>query len=128
MARVIFYEQELDRFLNRPSGDVGRYLKRRGKLIQSAAKRQVGKKTGALRASIHMRHHRDARGQYVWVGSTLPYALMHHEGTRPHMIFPKGPHRLVFATRGRLVFAHAVAHPGTLPNKYLSDNLRLALD
>ena len=118
----------MDKFLNSPNGEVGRYLKRRGKLIQSAAKRQVGKRTGALRASIHMRHSRDARGQYVWVGSTLPYALMHHEGTRPHMIFPKGPHRLVFMSRGRMVFAHAVAHPGTLPNKYLSDNLRLAID
>ena len=128
MARVTFYESDFNNFFNAPSGPVGQYLLRRGRLVQNAAKRQVGKRTGALRASIHMRHQRDVRGQYVWVGSTLPYALMHHEGTNPHMIFPRSSgHRLVFTTKGRLVFAHAVAHPGTLPNKYLSDNLKLAL-
>lgn len=127
MVQVNFYQSEFDRFFNQPSGEVGRYLIRRGRLVQQAAKRQVGKRTGALRASIHMRHQRDTRGQYVWVGSTLPYALMHHEGTNPHMIFPNSAHRLVFMSKGKLVFAHAVAHPGTLPNKYLSDNLKLAL-
>jgi hypothetical protein len=123
--RVVIHRGPFDRFFNQETGEVGRYLKVRGKLVESAAKRQVGVRTGALRASIHMRHSRDPRGQYVTVGSSLPYALMHHQGTRPHMIFPNGPHKLVFMSRGRLIFANAVAHPGTKANRYLSDNLRL---
>lgn len=114
-----------EKYFNQETGEVGRYLKARGKLVENAAKRQVGVRTGALRASIHMRHGRDPRGQYVQIGSSLPYALMHHRGTQPHMIFPNGPHKLVFMSRGRLIFANAVAHPGTKANRYLSDNLRL---
>lgn len=125
MARVIFYPGQMDRLLDHPDGPVGKDLKRRGRLVQAAAKGQVGVRTGALRASIHMRHLRDSRGQYVQIGSKKKYALMHHEGTRPHMIFPDRARVLRFVTRGRLVFAHAVRHPGTKANKYLSDNLKL---
>lgn len=125
MARVYFYPGALERLLNHPDGPVGKHLARKGRLIQAAAKRQVGVRTGALRASIHMRHLRDARGQYVKVGSNKRYALLHHEGSRPHMIFPQRAQVLRFVTRGRLVFAHAVRHPGTKANKYLTDNLRL---
>jgi hypothetical protein len=125
MGRVIIYDGPLDRLLNDPDGDVGRHLAKKGRLIQAAAKGQVGVRTGALRSSIHMRHLRDARGQYVKIGSSLNYALMHHEGTRPHLIFPTRSRVLRFVTRGRLVFTHLVRHPGTRANKYLTDNLKL---
>jgi len=125
MAVVVFREPALDRYLNSPSGEVGDYLAKKGNLIKAAAKRQVGVRTGALRASIHMRHLRDSRGQYVKIGSPLPYALMHHEGTRPHMIYAKRGKVLKFVTKGRLVYTHVVNHPGTKANKYLTDNLRL---
>lgn len=91
----------------------------------AAAKAQVGVRTGALRASIHMRHLRDSRSQYVKIGSKKKYAYMHHEGTKPHLITPNRAHVLRFVSRGRLVYAHAVRHPGTKANKFLSDNLRL---
>lgn len=126
MSKVIFREPVIDRLLNSPSGKVGRYLKKKGSLIRAAAKRQVGVDTGALRASIHMRHFRDPRGQYIKIGSSLPHARMHHEGTRPHLIKPKNPGGVLrFQTRGQLVITHLVRHPGTRPNRYLSDNLRL---
>lgn len=125
MATVVFREAKLDRFLNAPGGKVGRYLSRKGKVVKAAAKGQVGVRTGALRQSIHMRHLRDSRGQYIKIGSPLPYARMHHEGTKPHMIYPVRAQKLVFMTRGRLVFTHAVRHPGTKANKYLTDNLKL---
>jgi len=126
MGNVIFYEPALDRFLRQPGGTVGRFLKRKGLLVKAAAKRQVGVQTGALRASIHMRHFRDPRGQYVKIGSSLPYARMHHEGTRPHLIRPTNPGGVLrFQTKGQLVITHLVRHPGTKPNRYLSDNLRL---
>lgn len=125
MTKVTFYEPAIRTLLKSPEGAVGRYLRRKGKLIEAAAKRQVGVRTGALRSSIHMRHGRDVRGQYVMVGSKLPYAKMHHEGTQPHMIFPNKASILRFTKRGQVIYAHAVAHPGTRANKYLTDNLRL---
>ena len=125
MARVIFRAKELDDMLNSPRGMVGKYLRGKGLAIKAAAKGQVGFKTGALRASIHMRHSRDVRGQYIKIGSPLSYARAHHEGTRPHLILPKTRRSLRFFTDGFMVFAHMVRHPGTRPNRYLTDNLRL---
>jgi len=122
---VNIFKTELDFVLNNPSGDVGRYLARKGRIITVAAKAQVGVRTGALRASIHMRHLRDSRGQFVRIGSALNYAYLHHEGSKPHVITPNRAQVLRFVNRGRVVYAHAVMHPGTKPNRYLTDNLRL---
>jgi hypothetical protein len=121
---VIFYEAALERFLNSPSGQVGDYLRRKGNQIMVLSKSMVGVRTGALRSSIHMRHSRDPRGQYVKIGSELPYARMHHEGTKPHMIYPKKAQILKFTTKGRVVYAHSVRHPGTRANKYLTTPMR----
>lgn len=125
MTKVVIRKAELDFMLNNPSGEVGRYLARKGRIVQAAARAQVGVRTGALRASIHMRHLRDSRGQYVKIGSALNYALLHHEGSKPHLIVPNRATILKFATRGRVVYAHAVMHPGTKANRYLTDNLKL---
>lgn len=121
--KVIFYPS-FDHMLNSPDGDVGKHLARKGRLVTMLAKRQAGKRTGALRASIHMRHLRDPRGQYLWIGSELNYALVHHEGAKAHIIVPKHAKMLRFTRRGQVVFAHLVRHPGHRPNKYLSDQLK----
>ena len=125
MTTVIIRKAELDFMLNNPSGEVGRYLAKKGKIVQAAAKAQVGVRTGALRASIHMRHLRDSRGQYIKIGSALNYALLHHEGSKPHLIVPNRATVLRFVNGGRVVYAHAVMHPGTKANRYLTDNLKL---
>lgn len=126
-TRVVFYPKVVDYVLNSPRGPVGRYLRTKGRRIVAAARAQAGFRTGALRASIHMRHLRDPRGQYLKIGSSLPYALMHHEGTKPHLIVPKKRSMLRFYSKksNQLVFTHLVRHPGTKPNRYLSDNLKL---
>jgi hypothetical protein len=124
-SRVILYENKMFELLDSPRGTVGKDLSRRGRLVEAAAKRQVGIRTGALRSSIHMRHLADPRGQYVRIGSDLNYALMHHEGTKRHLILPSRSPMLSFSKRGKLILAHSVNHPGTKANKYLSDNLRL---
>lgn len=123
MAKVIFYPS-MDHMLLSPDGDVGKHLARKGRLVLALARAQVGVRTGALRMSLHMRHLRDARGQYLWIGSDLNYALVHHEGSKPHIITPNRRKMLKFQTRGQTVFAHAVRHPGTRANRYLSDNLK----
>ena len=125
MAIVVIRKAELDFMLNNPLGDVGRYLAKKGRMVQAAAKAQVGVRTGALRASIHMRHLRESRGQYLKIGSELNYALLHHEGSKPHLIVAKRATVLRFVNRGRVVYAHSVMHPGTKANRYLTDNLKL---
>ncbi len=125
---VIFIENKagMEYLLRSQNGPVGKDLRRRGLRVMAGAKAQVGVRTGALRASIHMRHMADTRGQYVRVGSNLNYARLHHDGTSPHIIKPNRKQVLKFATKGQIIFAHVVKHPGTKPNRYLTDNLRLA--
>lgn len=127
MAKVIIRKPELDFVLNNPEGMVGKYLAKKGRQLEVLAKAQVGVRTGALRASIHMRHMRDSRRQYVMVGSRLNYALMHHEGTKPHLIVADKAKVLRFVKGSSIVYAHSVMHPGTKANRYLSDNLRKVL-
>lgn len=124
-VKIVWNKPGLDSVLQNPEGVVGRYLKKKGRLITAAARRQVGVRTGALRNSIHMRHFRDPRGQYIKVGSSLSYARAHHDGTKPHLILPTKGKNLRFFSKGFLVFAQMVRHPGTKPNRYLTDNLKL---
>lgn len=122
---VKFYPGVLDYVLNNPQGDVGLYLKKRSRMIVAAAKRQVGVDTGRLRDSIEFLHLRDGRSQYAWIGSREAHALMHHEGTRPHTIVPREAPILRFTSGSRIVYTRHVNHPGTRPNRYLSDQLYL---
>jgi hypothetical protein len=124
-VNIVFRPRSLDFLLNDPYGPVGRYLFVRGRAIMAGAKSQVGVKTGRLKASIHMRQERAPFGQVLRVGSPLSYALMHHEGTRPHIITPNKAQVLRFTSGGRVIYTHAVKHPGTRPNRYLTDNLYL---
>ena len=124
-TNVHLYRLELDNYLNNPQGEVGKYLRKRGKLIVAAAKRQVGVDTGALRTSIHYIHQRDSRSQYLWIGSNENHALMHHEGTKPHTIVPREAPLLRFTSGSRIIYSRHVEHPGTRPNRYLSDQLYL---
>jgi len=129
MANVVdikFYPN-FNHMLNGAGGMVDNNMRRRALTVQAAARRQVGKRTGFLAKSIHSRRSRDTFGPYWYVGSTVSYAYMHHEGTRPHTIMRSGGGKLRFATSGGIVFAPIVRHPGTKPNRYLKDSLYLAL-
>lgn len=126
-TRLNLNQSALDHFLNDPDGDVGQSLKKRGRIVVAAAKRQVGVDTGALRESIRMIHTRIGPYQEIHIGSDNDIALIHHEGTRPHDIVPNGPNLMRFQSRGRIVYSAHVLHPGTKPNRFLSDNLPLAI-
>lgn len=115
----------LDKLLNSPRGTVGAYLFVKGAMIRQKARLQVGVDTGALKGSIHVRQGRTGVGQYVEVGSPLSHALMHHEGTKPHVIVPKRAAVLRFSAGGRVIYTRKVNHPGTRPNRYLTDQLYL---
>jgi hypothetical protein len=127
--RVVFkpYKTQMDYLLKQPQGVVGRHLFKKAVMIREMARMQVGVKTGALSASISISQERTITGQSVRIGSTLSYAYMHHEGTRPHMISGQNGGMLRYTRGGRVVYSRAVMHPGTRPNRYLSDNLVYAL-
>jgi hypothetical protein len=105
-------------------GTVGKYLTRRAIFVTAQAKARVGSRTGMLRKSINWRYGIGALGPQVTIGSDLPYARLHHEGSRPHIITPNNRKTLKFSSRRGLVFPQRVLHPGTKPNRYLTDSLR----
>jgi hypothetical protein len=128
-GKIIWNEPALDYLLKSPVGPVGRDLSKRGNKVLAAARIQVGVSTENLKKSLKVTaHDRSVRGQFVKVGSTtVKYALAHHEGTRPHIITPKRAQVMVFESKGSVIYATRVKHPGTKANRYLSDNLYLAL-
>jgi hypothetical protein len=71
-----------------------------------------------------MKHLANANGQYLWIGSNKNYAYIHHEGTRPHIITPTKAKALRFTSGRRVIYTRMVKHPGTKPNRYLSNQLR----
>lgn len=129
MGNAYFVESKsgMDYTLKAGEGITGRYLKKQAMKVRVAAQAQAGMHSGALKMSINVSQERTATGQVVRIGSSLPYALLHHEGTRPHMITGRNGGMLRFTASGRVVYSRAVLHPGTRPNKYLSDNLWLFL-
>tara|TARA_B110000503_G_scaffold126803_1_gene195823 strand:- start:10914 stop:11414 length:501 start_codon:yes stop_codon:yes gene_type:complete len=122
---LVLYKPVLNYELNATGGMVGRHMLKIGGKILVGARRKVGVSSGALRDSIHIEHKSLGKSQYIKVGSSLHYALMHHEGTKPHIIAAKPPGVLRFRSRGgAVVHTAAVMHPGTKPNRYLSSQLR----
>lgn len=121
------YDDKLLQFLNTPrSGDpwdLWKYLEQQGNKAVHGAKRMVGVRSGALRKNISKRHLGNFTGQYLTVGADKPYALLHHEGTKPHIITPQNGKILHFRQGTRSVFTTIVHHPGTKPNPYLRAQL-----
>jgi hypothetical protein len=117
---IVWNEPALFHLLKDPTGDVGRHMFSRGLRITTAAKAKVGKRTGALEASINMSQEPTRTGQKMTIGSPLSYAYVHHEGARPHIIRADSGGLLRFSARGRVVYTREVAHPGIRPNRYLS--------
>lgn len=107
------------------SGDTQRMLDARMTPVQIAAVRQVGKRTGKLARQTVKTAGVDARSAWCRVGGG-GVSLIHHQGTRPHVILPSRRRALRFNVGGQTVFATRVRHPGTRPNQYLADNLPLA--
>ncbi len=118
---------KLHRFLNTPhSGDAADLwsdLEKRKLAALAGAKRMAGFRTGRLRKNISARHLGNATGQYVTIGADVPYALLHHEGTKPHVILPSNGRFLTFRKGAQVIFTEKVFHPGTKPNPYLRSQL-----
>lgn len=103
------------------SGPVHRYMLVLATKVQTRARELVGVKTGNLKSTIVKRVTPGHGGLVVLVGSSLPYARFHHDGTKPHVIRPRNPDGvLAFEVGGETRFARFVNHPGTRPNPFLT--------
>ncbi len=111
---------------NSTRGPTGTHLRKIGRRVSAAARRQVGKDTYDLARSIYFNVKLIGGMPGVEIGATDDIALIHHEGTRPHLISARNAQFLRFSSRGRIVYQRDVWHPGTPANKYLTDNLYLA--
>jgi hypothetical protein len=124
--------------LHSPNGPVFRRLFEAAEVVKQGAIRRVGvsqpdpvprsspRRPNHLRDLIVKRIRPDGAGGFVVeVGVEDPIALFHHEGTEPHEITPTKSRFLVFfwPRAGRVVYLRHVNHPGTRPNRFLTDSL-----
>ena len=124
LVNLTLYKPILNFELRHMYGMVGQHMRKLGHKVAWRARAQVGVQTGALKSSIKMKVHQRVGGVRITVGGYTPYALMHHQGTRPHWIIARKAPNLVFMRKGRLIRTPIVIHPGTRPNRYLTDQLR----
>lgn len=117
-------ETSYNELVHGKNGPVYKDIKKRAERLRLLAAHQAGKKTGKLASDIRVKMYPSAEGPWAMVGSDNRIALIHHNGTRPHLITPKHGRMLRFSHKGKIVYARKVMHPGTRPNRYLSDNLR----
>lgn len=110
-------------FTASPKSPIFKDIDSRGHRLHNLAVRQVGKKTNKLATSITTRTTVDLLGIVNTTGSDNPIALIHHNGSRAHEIRPRRAKVLRFVQNGRVRYAHRVWHPGTRPNRYLTDNM-----
>lgn len=136
---VLIDPAKLAELMRSPSGPVVRALIEDAELVKIEAQRLVGvsrpdpvprrkpRRPGTLRDSIVKRVAWDNEGVVILVGSDDPIALYHHEGTQPHPIEPKDAEFLVFywPVTGRVMYLKRVQHPGTRPNRFLTNALRV---
>lgn len=123
MAYFVKNQAGWDDLTKNPNGLIGSYMQRKGQLLEQLAKQQVGVDTSRLKRSIHSEMFVESYGFRVSVGSDNPIARMHHDGTKPHIITSSRGKTLKFNSRGKMIYAAVVHHPGTRPNRYLTDNL-----
>lgn len=113
----------LKHMLRGDGGLVYNEIERRTRRANTFAKAQVGKDTRALYRSINYRVTAGSGNVVGVVSANNKIALMHHNGTRPHIIMARRAQTLRFKSRGKIVYAKIVQHPGTRANRFLTDSL-----
>lgn len=117
-------ESGVNELFHSDRGDVRRHMNKLLDQIVFLSRRKVGKRTRRLEHSIGKRLLNTPNGLYGEVAATNHIALIHHEGTRPHVIRATHGKMLRFKQGGRVVYAKQVFHPGTRPNHFLTDAMR----
>ena len=155
MATLTLDAAAIEQLFDAPFGPVGNHMKRIGDRTRTVAQSLAGRRSGALRNSIRSILTLGPQGIEAHIGSALPYAAVHHEGSRPHIIRARRAASLHFfwervggletfvpraGTRGGRTFLTRrggslalvigkgfVNHPGTSANRYLLDAATLAI-
>lgn len=114
----------LNQLLNGRTGPVVLHVANIGRQAEGNARRLVGVKTTALKASIGSRIVKSSAGYNVEIYAggtpkTQGYVLAHHSGAKPHVIRPRKRRTLKFQYRGRTVYATKVNHPGNRGTYFL---------
>lgn len=123
MGSVTIYKDRVHFVLREPGGLVYPYIEKKAKQVVRLAKAQVGVDTGQLKASIGYTI-RGGSPVYAKITASNKVAMMHHEGTKPHIIKPRKGKALRFQSRGKMVVTKKVYHPGTKANHFLTDPLK----
>ncbi len=125
MSRFTVNKAGVEALTSDRNGPVVLHLANLGREIEGQARRKVGVRSGALKATIRSELVKRSDGYRVHVtagSSSVPYSDWHHDGTRPHVITPKRGKFLVFKGRGgQTIYARKVQHPGTKANPFLRD-------
>jgi hypothetical protein len=124
--------------VNSPRGGVAQDLLRRGLLVETQAKRNLGGvggpkrvDTGRLRASINTQLTERGGMLVVLVGTNVRYARWVHDGTglygpRGTRIRPRRAKRLRFSPKGSGVIIYRRSVKGMIGNPFLANALRAA--
>lgn len=101
----------------------------RGVAVQTEAKKRLNESprridTGRLRNSIQMQEMASRGVLGVRVGTNVVYALVIHNGSRPHQINARPGGVLAWRGPNGMIFARSVMHPGFRANPFLVDGLR----
>lgn len=120
--------------LRSPTGGVAQDLLRRGKLVETAAKKNLNSiprrvDTGLLRSSIQAKLVQINGTIGVRIGTTIFYARFVHDGTglygpRRQMIVPRTKRVLRWKSGGRTVYS--MKSRGMRPNQFMKNALRAA--
>jgi hypothetical protein len=130
-TRIVVPQQPgYDEVFRSRTGMVGKDLDHRATRVEVGAKTQAGVRTGRLKRDIHKEWVSSSGDRIIIrVGSSVPYSLMHHQGTRPHLIVSVHAKAMRYVNKnGDVVFARIVHSPGSKPNRFLTDNLHLAVE
>lgn len=127
-VKVVFNDAAFDRAFKSWEGDVGVWLTTKTDMLETLARGSAGFDTGELIASIRTAQGHTTGGDLEAKVGTHPdeelgrgYGYWNHEGTFPHEIRPRRPGGVLkFRSRGMVVFATRVHHPGTKATKFLS--------
>lgn len=130
--RLIIDGAAVQKLLTGPQGPVARELEYVGSAVQTGARSRI--RPSMVRGEGGGLSLRDSVVKRLLTGPWLtmrviaqkPYAYFLHEGTPPHEIRPRRVSALRFYSQraAGFVFARVVHHPGTKPNRYLSDSTR----
>lgn len=117
--------------------DLRRQLERKAALAgqntasdwESRLRRESPSDSGNMRQRTTVRSRPSATGVRIEAKVDTDYAHIVRSGQRPHVIEPRSDTGVLrFRSRGALVFARSVNHPGTQGNTWWDDALRDAPD